>query len=153
MSEPQQRRHVSFFHTAVHLQSNNVIQTGACNHRIKKTTTIKLNYFSTSKAPWKSPLWDLQQCALHVCQAWFHKHKHLHCVLKSLLFVSLSSLTQAQLQRNCLYPLSEACTQTENDLNLESLLNHHNTPTTVLEEVEHSPMLVFWDEGCVYGVL
>lgn len=45
MSEPQQRRHVSFFHTAVHLQCNNVIQTGACNHRIKKNNNNQIKLF------------------------------------------------------------------------------------------------------------
>ena len=64
----------------------------------------------------------------NICTAWW----------KVLLFVLFSSFTQKQLQRNCLYPLSAACTQTETDLSRESLLNHRTTHKTVSWEVSPS---------------
>ncbi len=124
MNHGREERFLSFLYIIVRFLGSNSESsdptTGWNNNEIKV-----LLHGGSSEGPC-SQLWDLQRCALRVCQAWFVRNKHLHCVMKSVavcLILFIYSGTAAKELFVSIFRILRINWK----WNLESLLNQQNT--------------------------
>lgn len=89
---------------------------------------MKLQYFYTVAAQ-RAPGPNFGICSSVRCMCVRHDFSNTNMYSAVCLSLFIYSGTAAK-GAVCIH-FSEACTQTENDLNLESLLNHQNTPKSL----------------------